>query len=55
MRREIDLIVLHCSATRPSVDVDADQQAWIDYRQALRDVPQQNGFPTDIDWPMNPE
>ena len=25
MRREIDLIVLHCSATRPSSDVDADR------------------------------
>ena len=33
----------------------ADEQAWKDYRQALRDVPQQNGFPTDIDWPMKPE
>lgn len=25
------------------------------YRQALRDVPQQSGFPTDIDWPTKPE
>jgi len=33
----------------------ADQQAWIDYRQALRDVPEQEGFPTDIDWPTKPE
>ena len=33
----------------------ADEQAWKDYRQALRDVPQQNGFPTDIDWPVKPE
>ena len=33
----------------------ADAQAWKDYRQALRDVPQQNGFPTDIDWPVKPE
>ena len=32
-----------------------DEQAWKDYRQALRDVPQQNGFPTDIDWPVKPE
>lgn len=29
-------------------------QEWADYRQALRDVPQQEGFPTDIDWPDKP-
>ena len=33
----------------------ADAQAWKDYRQALRDVPQQAGFPTDINWPSKPE
>ena len=33
----------------------ADAQAWKDYRQALRDVPQQTGFPTDINWPTKPE
>ncbi|WP_319469371.1 tail fiber assembly protein [uncultured Pseudodesulfovibrio sp.] len=25
---------------------------WADYRQALRDVPQQGGFPEVIDWPV---
>ena len=25
-----------------------------DYRQALRDVPQQSGFPNLIDWPVEP-
>ena len=25
------------------------------YRQALRDVPQQDGFPADIQWPELPE
>ena len=25
------------------------------YRQALRDVPEQSGFPTEIVWPVNPE
>lgn len=24
------------------------------YRQALRDIPQQEGFPTDITWPTKP-
>ena len=26
----------------------------LQYTQALRDVPQQAGFPGDIDWPVNP-
>ena len=30
-------------------------QAWIDYCQALRDVPAQAGFPYDITWPSKPE
>ena len=36
-------------------DAPVDQQAWAEYRQALRDVPQQSGFPTDINWPTKPE
>lgn len=28
---------------------------WQPYRQALRDVPQQNGFPHDIIWPDKPQ
>ena len=36
--------------------LDADTQAtWATYRQALLDVPQQSGFPTDITWPTKPE
>lgn len=28
---------------------------WQAYRQALRDVPQQAGFPLAVDWPIRPE
>ena len=28
--------------------------AWRTYRQALRDVPTQAGFPTDVTWPVEP-
>ena len=28
--------------------------AWAAYRQALRDLPAQSGFPTSIDWPIAP-
>ena len=27
---------------------------WRTYRQALRDVPTQAGFPTDVTWPVEP-
>jgi hypothetical protein len=30
-------------------------QEWIDYCQALRDVPAQEGFPWDVTWPTQPE
>jgi len=29
-------------------------QQWQDYRQALRDITQQDGFPLDIEWPVAP-
>ena len=35
-------------------DASADSAAWATYRQALRDVPQQAGFPADIAWPTKP-
>jgi len=35
-------------------DAPVDQQAWADYRQALRDIPQQEGFPEDVVWPEKP-
>lgn len=30
-------------------------QAWIDYCIALRNVPEQAGFPWDVQWPLQPE
>lgn len=36
-------------------DVPAEvSQKWAAYRQALRDVPEQMGFPLAIDWPVAP-
>jgi len=35
-------------------DAPVDQSAWADYRQALRDVPQQEGFPQEVVWPNPP-
>jgi len=36
------------------LDAPVDQAAWAAYRQALRDVPQQEGFPHDVAWPVKP-
>ena len=35
-------------------DSTADKLAWAAYRQALRDVPSQNGFPQSVTWPEQP-
>ncbi len=34
---------------------DEKRQELTAYRQALRDVPEQSGFPTEIVWPVKPE
>lgn len=36
-------------------DAPVDQLAWATYRQALRDIPQQDGFPENVIWPSKPE
>ena len=35
-------------------DCTVDKTAWGAYRQALRDVPAQAGFPSNIQWPVPP-
>ena len=35
-------------------DSTADKAAWAAYRQALRDVPLQAGFPQSVTWPQEP-
>ena len=35
-------------------DSTADKPAWAAYRQALRDVPAQVGFPQSVTWPQEP-
>ena len=35
-------------------DAPVDKAAWATYRQALRDVTKQAGFPWDIEWPVQP-
>jgi hypothetical protein len=35
-------------------DAPVDKAAWATYRQALRDIPSQAGFPWQIQWPVEP-
>jgi hypothetical protein len=35
-------------------DTPVDQAAWATYRQALRDISSQEGFPWTIEWPTQP-
>lgn len=35
-------------------DAPVDQTAWATYRQELRDITEQSGFPTDVIWPVAP-
>ena len=35
-------------------DAPVDQAAWATYRQELRDITAQDGFPESIDWPAAP-
>ena len=36
-------------------DAPVDQAAWATYRQALRDLPNQPGFPSEVAWPEAPQ
>lgn len=36
-------------------DRQKDQDDWAEYRQKLRDVPSQEGFPNKVDWPIAPD
>jgi len=36
-------------------DAPVDATAWATYRQALRDITSQQGFPHEVTWPTKPE
>lgn len=35
-------------------DRPSDKEAWAEYRQELRDIPKQAGFPYDVEFPAKP-
>jgi hypothetical protein len=56
IRRDRDQRLSACDWTQlADVKLDAQQQSeWKKYRQALRDVPSQAGFPWNVTWPTQP-
>lgn len=52
-RSERDRLLAACDWTQVS-DAPVNASAWATYRQALRDVPGQVGFPEVIVWPEVP-
>jgi len=54
VRTQRDALLAQCDWTQVA-DAPVDAQTWADYRQALRDIPQQSGFPEDVTWPIKPE
>ncbi len=53
MVRENRNLLLELSDKMALADRITDE--WRVYRQALRDVPKQSGFPTNVIWPTEPE
>ena len=35
-------------------DAPVEKAAWAIYRQALRDITEQDGFPNAVNWPVSP-
>lgn len=53
-RSKRNRLLTKCDWTQMT-DSPVDSSKWIAYRQALRDVPQQAGFPEVITWPVSPD
>jgi hypothetical protein len=55
-RMERNILLLRSDwAVLPDAQLsDAKKAAYLVYRQALRDVPEQSGFPDNITWPTKP-
>jgi hypothetical protein len=56
VRSERDQKLAACDWTQlPDAPVTSEKWSeWAEYRQALRDVPQQSNFPWSVTWPLQP-
>ena len=55
LRNRRDQLLTATDWTQAKDIPDAVSSKYATYRQALRDVPQQSGFPENIVWPVKPE
>lgn len=53
VRRDRNAKLSACDWTQLA-DSTADKSSWATYRQALRDIPSQEGFPWTVTWPTEP-
>lgn len=53
LSRRAELLAASDWTQLPDVPL-ATKQAWADYRQALRDITDQSGYPLEITWPTPP-
>lgn len=54
MRATRNELLTQCDWTQLA-DSPVDKTAWATYRQSLRDLPTQTGFPDNITWPTKPD
>ena len=54
VRKERDGLLDSSDWTQMPDYSSATKESWATYRQALRDIPDQTGFPNTIDWPTSP-
>ena len=54
VRNKRNKLLAECDWTQLP-DAPVDQTAWAAYRQALREVTDQEGFPANVIWPIKPE
>lgn len=53
IRAQRNALLAACDWTQLA-DAPVDDLAWAVYRQALRDIPDQPGFPANVVWPVAP-
>lgn len=55
VRKERDRLLMDCDWTHSISDRPVpDKEEWAEYRQELRDITTQEGFPFDVFWPTPP-
>ena len=46
--------IKHCNPEKWTAMADSEKLAWATYKQALRDIPTQDGFPYTVNWAVMP-